>query len=473
MKTVKALFFLPLFLSVLALGGCGGGDEVQTKSVFTLDGEAVTGSFDASYSFDVVAGKPYTVSLVETAGATALAVHTTPESAGSPPIGKSAGTPGIYETVSFIADFTGTVYAIPLDVENDRNVTTAFTIEATTNHLTVGAAARTDAVYSSDLFYSFNAEAGSDYDVSVTPTQGTVNITSVILEGGAAPEASSSFTAAETGRYYITVAGTGVDSTFAIRVSVAPAPDLSVMIDSAESDGTNVTINYTVSNIGTLDAADVRVDFWSDATSALAVGSTGDVNESHLSIAAATTVSGTVTIADIVSTGTAYAVVDTKNTVVEGDESNNVSAGVVWQVPPASSGGYGFENGLPTALTMSGNAGWVLDVANTNGATGNTTSLRSGTITHDQESCVAIIVANSSGVSFDLNVSSEAVYDGLRFYIDNTTPPQNFFSGNVAWTNQSYTVANGSHEYKWCYEKDFWDYVITDDAAWIDNIVIN
>ena len=381
------------------------------------------------------------------------------------------------------------MYALPLGATLSA---TTYTIEATTNRLTVGAPARTDATYggsgffSTDLFYSFEAQAGVAYEVRVVPTQGNVDLARVTpnsdmtgsvgssTNSGTTPD-SVFFTAAATQRYYIRVDGTGVDSIFGISVHEVPAgPDLSVAINNAVSDGTNVILDYTIYNNGADDfTGDVQVDLWADSATVPGVGLTGDNSVTHSSVtitALGGSLSGTVSIANANESGTAYAVVDTIEAVVEGVESNNVSAGVSWQKPLLVPVSIDFETGvIPAKVVMSGDANWLID--STTGGNGSSTSLRSGNIGDSQVSCFAISAYNSQStrISFDRRVSSESTWDELLFYIDGIET--GFWSGTVAWSNVSYTTTSGLHEYKWCYDKDFTLSSGTDEA-WVDNISI-
>jgi len=124
---------------------------------------------------------------------------------------------------------------------------------------------------------------------------------------------------------------------------------------------------------------------------------------------------------------------------------------------------FNFNDGLsPAELTGSGNANWSPDA--------NDLSFKSGVITHSQKSCFSVVAAAASGVRFDLKVNSENNYDYLKLYVDSTFIHS--WSGVVAWTSGvNYTQTAGTHEYKWCYEKDG---SISSglDAAWVDNISI-
>jgi hypothetical protein len=117
---------------------------------------------------------------------------------------------------------------------------------------------------------------------------------------------------------------------------------------------------------------------------------------------------------------------------------------------------------VPGDFTLTGNANWTPYATDS--------SLQSGAIGNSQTSCFAVTRASASGVRFDLRVDSESGYDKLRFYVDGS--PIDSWSGAVAWTTGVYySQTLGTHEYKWCYEKDYIA-LSGQDAAWVDNISI-
>jgi hypothetical protein len=95
---------------------------------------------------------------------------------------------------------------------------------------------------------------------------------------------------------------------------------------------------------------------------------------------------------------------------------------------------------------------------------------RSGTISDNQTSGLEISmeVSTAGSVSFFRKVSSEAGYDFLEFYIDNTLAEK--WSGEVGWGEFSYPVSQGMHTFAWVYSKDA--YISNgSDCGWIDFIV--
>lgn len=94
---------------------------------------------------------------------------------------------------------------------------------------------------------------------------------------------------------------------------------------------------------------------------------------------------------------------------------------------------------------------------------------RSGAITDNQETQLAVTlnILYPGVVSFYKKVSSENNYDYLRFLIDGEEVGS--WSGEVAWSEESYPVSAGEHTFAWVYEKD---YIVSggDDCAWVDFI---
>ncbi len=100
-----------------------------------------------------------------------------------------------------------------------------------------------------------------------------------------------------------------------------------------------------------------------------------------------------------------------------------------------------------------------------------THAVQSDEIDHDQsaEMHLEYEVMTDDSISFYRKVSSEANYDYLRFYIDDEEMGE--WSGDVDWSRVAYPVSEGTHTFKWVYEKD--NMVSSgDDCAWVDFIVL-
>ncbi len=441
-----------------------------------------------TYTFNAVAGTAYIVTTVTTSGAdTLLAAYKGIPHTGIPltSIDGSFNDPLIAQknTLSFIADFTGSATIAILNMSESINV--SYTLQVVTSELTIGETksgfAYDNILNTNPIYYSFEAQAGSAYQVRLTPQSGNVNIGSVHILNGASLGSSSqsglttdtvSFAAPTAQRYYVAVNPTNVATEYDIQVvPVTGGPDLSVVINSAVSDGTNVTVNYTVSNIGLTASGAFNVAGWANANAPPVVGNTGQaLNVAHGSLAAGTSATGSFVIANAANAGTAYIIADNTSLLAELSETNNVSSGMAWAKPLSVPLNFNFEDGLfPAAMSTSGNAAW----SNVSGqSSGSARSLEAGSITDSQSSCVSMIVSNPSAANmrFDRSVSSEAGYDFLRFYVDNAERAS--WSGAVPWGSSSFIpVSAGLHVFKWCYIKD---HIVSGgfDTAWIDNIII-
>jgi len=83
------------------------------------------------------------------------------------------------------------------------------------------------------------------------------------------------------------------------------------------------------------------------------------------------------------------------------------------------------------------------------------------------ESCLQAVVESSSSetLKFHWKVSSEQDSDYLEFYIDEVR--QDRISGEVDWTQKSYSINSGIHTLKWRYVKDS-SGEDGDDCGWVD-----
>ena len=486
-KKLKYLKYLILATFFFILTACSGEDDAATG--FQLDGAAVSGAFDPTseefptvYGFDVQAELPYSVSLVDLEGYSELYIYdANPFESSSANYIASAYGGGESKIASFIAASNGTVYAVPISL--DAVNSTRYSISASTNHINEDEV-KSAANFNSFIYYSFNAQADTTYEVRVTPLLGDVNITVVTLRSDMSGSVGSSyntgslvdsvfFNAAGSGRYYVRVDGTYTDSNYDIEIiEVPPGPDFKIDVLSASSDASNLTISYRINNNGA-DAytGDLQVDFWTDSVPVRSLGVPGDhtITLTNTYVAGlGGYVTGTVTIPTTADNGVAYAVVDTLNLVAEADEFNNNSTVIGWTKPLLAPLSYDFEDSLvPAGMDMSGDADWVVDT--TTGANGSINSFKSGNVTHDQQSCFSVSVYNSANtyISFDRKVSSESTYDNLIFYIDGFWSAQ--WSGEEDWARVGFNSSAGSHTYKWCYVKDGLASAGA-DGAWVDNI---
>lgn len=134
-----------------------------------------------------------------------------------------------------------------------------------------------------------------------------------------------------------------------------------------------------------------------------------------------------------------------------------------------SSSSYSFEDGsMPSGISMSGDADWVIDT--TTGANGTSVSAKSGAITDYEESKMTLTVSGGTSVSFWYKVDSESGYDDFYFYVDGELVLSR--SGSVGWTEYTYTLPDTDvHTLTFEYDKD--GSVSTGaDTAWVDEISI-
>jgi len=124
-----------------------------------------------------------------------------------------------------------------------------------------------------------------------------------------------------------------------------------------------------------------------------------------------------------------------------------------------------FETEIPVNWTFGGNANWTRI---STGAYAGTYCMKSGTIGSNATSTLLVTKDCMAGeISFYKKVSSELNYDFLKFYIDDVI--QDSWSGNVAWSEQTYDVTDGNHTFKWEYSKDQ-STISGSDCAWIDYV---
>lgn len=95
---------------------------------------------------------------------------------------------------------------------------------------------------------------------------------------------------------------------------------------------------------------------------------------------------------------------------------------------------------------------------------------KSTSIAHGETSSlyITVEVGSESTMSFYYKVSSESGWDKLFFKIDGSE--KNNWSGEIDWTQASYTLTPGTHELRWEYTKDV-TMSSGEDCAWIDNVV--
>ena len=116
--------------------------------------------------------------------------------------------------------------------------------------------------------------------------------------------------------------------------------------------------------------------------------------------------------------------------------------------------------------TFSGTS-WTIDTTDPHAGM---RSAKSATITHSQTTSMTVIMAVPAvgNITFWKKVSSESSYDYLKFYINNSLQSQ--WSGTVAWSQETFSVAPGNNTFRWEYSKDS-GVSSGSDCVWIDDIV--
>ncbi len=126
-----------------------------------------------------------------------------------------------------------------------------------------------------------------------------------------------------------------------------------------------------------------------------------------------------------------------------------------------------FESGtFDPGWEMAGDADWTIDNSE---AWDGSSSAKSGSIGDQSTSEVSYSLEDGMAgqISFYRKVSSEAGYDYLRFYIDNQLMDE--WAGEEDWEEFIYDVPEGTHTFKWVYDKDF-SVSNGEDCGWIDYV---
>ncbi len=222
--------------------------------------------------------------------------------------------------------------------------------------------------------------------------------------------------------------------------------------------GGNGTLNFDLTNAGAANAENCILEVYSSSNDITLESNTIQIN----AIAAGEniTIPVNLTVGSGVEIGTTYELSylmtcghyslagsysATVGNIVEGFESGDFSM-------------YDWQFGGPANWTIVNNE-----------ANSGTYSAKSGTISDNQQTVLSLtteILANGE-VSFYKKVSSETNYDKLFFYIDDMEKGN--WSGNVAWSKESYPVTAGTHTFKWTYKKDY-SQSSGSDCAWVDDI---
>ncbi|MFO7660062.1 MAG: C25 family cysteine peptidase [Candidatus Cloacimonadaceae bacterium] len=261
----------------------------------------------------------------------------------------------------------------------------------------------------------------------------------------------------------------GADVWTADRSITVNAPNLAFSTPSffdpnnngAFEQGETITVTFSVSNTGHMNAAAGHLDFIYDNS-------------------LATLSANSFTLPGI-NTGVVIPL------VLDVTISPNATTGSVIPIGLALTAGAQIVNSmiaLPVGATMEGfeSAGftaypwinpstipWTIDTG-TNNVNSGTYAAKSGAIGNNgmTELSITLDVGLSGEITFYRRVSSESGYDFLKFYIDNTE--MGSWSGNQPWMQMTYPVSAGQRTFKWTYSKDYAT-VSGYDCAWIDDVV--
>lgn len=96
-------------------------------------------------------------------------------------------------------------------------------------------------------------------------------------------------------------------------------------------------------------------------------------------------------------------------------------------------------------------------------------AVKSGRITHDQQSWIETTVTGPDTMVFFWRVSSEGCCDGISLTLDGRERSQ--IRGEIGWQMERLNIPNGEHEVRWTYFKD--GSVDTgEDAGYLDRVIL-
>ena len=222
--------------------------------------------------------------------------------------------------------------------------------------------------------------------------------------------------------------------------------------------GASGTITFDIANNGGADAEDVILEVFSSSNDLTLAGNSFNLNS--ITAGSSINVPVGVTVNSGVEVGSTYEI---NYLVTAGHYSTagtyTITVGNIVE---------GFETGDFSMYdwTFAGNANWT--IVNTGAHTG-TYCAKSGTISDSQQTDLVLTVdiLADGDLSFYKKVSSENNWDWLRFYIDNVQRGE--WSGDAAWSQETYAVTTGTHTFKWSYQKDG-SVSSGSDCAWVDDI---
>ncbi|MBT6275711.1 MAG: hypothetical protein HOI95_16450, partial [Chromatiales bacterium] len=175
-----------------------------------------------------------------------------------------------------------------------------------------------------------------------------------------------------------------------------------------------------------------------------------------------------------------------RDTIVVNYASSGLASGFYRATITVSGGASVTAEALHVTLTISGSSGSLPDAVDAPGLAFATSgdanwqaqngvtydrvdAAQSGAITHNQQSSLSTTVDGPAAVSFRWEVSSEATYDYLRFFINGVERAQ--ISGTIPWAQKTSPLGPGTNTLEWRYTKD---YVVNSglDAGFVDEVSV-
>ncbi|MCX6924292.1 MAG: immunoglobulin domain-containing protein, partial [Verrucomicrobia bacterium] len=151
---------------------------------------------------------------------------------------------------------------------------------------------------------------------------------------------------------------------------------------------------------------------------------------------------------------------ETKKRTLDSDDI----AGIVYLYPAAAISLPEALDGSGLAWTTGGDAAWFGQTLTTHDGVD---AARSGSLADLQQSWLETTVSGPGTLTFWWKVSSEYIYDFLRFSIGGAQ--QAAISGETDWNQQAFSIPSGSATLRWTYSKD--SYVFSgQDAGWVDQV---
>ncbi len=150
-------------------------------------------------------------------------------------------------------------------------------------------------------------------------------------------------------------------------------------------------------------------------------------------------------------------------------ESYSASTVVTVKYYPSISDAMNAE-GSDLQFTSSGNYAWAIDMdPNSNRLAAKSTNQGVGS-SSSTVTMAAVSLGTGDTLKFDWKVSSEANYDKLKFYVNDTEVAA--ISGSTNWATYTYSVpSDGSYTFKWTYTKDG-SLDRDQDTGWVDEVRI-